>query len=757
MDRRNFLKISAVGGATAALDGCGKPEHQLIRFIPDEELVPGVAQWKPGVCTQCAAGCGLQVRVMEGEAEVTRHGQMGLLSMGLAKKLEGNAAHPVNRGKLCAWGQAGLQVTYNPDRIRFPIRRTGPRGSGEYQEIGWEEAIKELASHLASLKPRGKATPVAFLTEPRRDHRGLLIERFLAAFGAAPAVKFEFFEQTVLRRASELSFGRYQLPSFDLANANYVISFGADFLGTWNSPVAQNRGYGTMRQGRPGQRGKLVQVEARMSQTGGNADEWVYAKPGTEGLLALGLAHVILSEKLRAAEADGEAGARIDGWAKGLPDYAPEAVAKMTGVEAGRIERLAREMAANVPAVALMGGAPLAQTNGLGNALAANALNALLGSVGKPGGLFFTPPPPLPDLAALKEGASVRVLSEGILSGSAPVETLLIYNANPVFSSPPAWRVREALEKVSFIASFGSFVDETSILADLILPDHSSLESWVDQIPESGTAEAVASLAPPAMNPLHHTRALPDVLLEVAHQLGGDVSKALPWKTYPEMLRSAFDSLRNHPGSISVKTADDFWSTIQDRGGWWSAEITTPLVRKNLAKPPAAPAKVSAPQFDGDAQEYPFNFLPYASLQFGDGRHANLPWMQEMPDTISTAMWSVWVEINPQTAKKMGIEQGDLLEVASRHGMLQAPALIAPGIAPDVVAMPAGQGHEHYGRYASHRGTNPIKILGPATEPETGALAWASTRVKIKRTGKKGKLILFGGGLREWPREYRRR
>ena len=756
MDRRNFLKISAVSSATAALDACGKPEYQLIRFIPEEKLIPGVAQWKPGVCTQCAAGCGLQVRVMEGEAEVTRHGQVGLLSMGLAKKLEGNPKHPINRGKLCAWGQAGLQVTYNPDRIRFPIRRSGPRGSGEFQEIGWEEAIKELASRLSSLKPTGKPAPVAFLAAPLRDHRGVLIERFLAALGAPPAVKFEFFEHTVLRRANELSFGHHQLPTFDLANANYVISFGADFLGTWNSPVSQNLGYGTMRQGRPGQRGKFVQVESRMSQTGANADEWVYAKPGTEGLLALGLAHVILSEKLRPAEAAGEAGARIDGWTKGLPEYAPAVVAKLTGVDAAKIERLARELAAHTPAVALIGGTPLAQTNGLGNALAANALNALLGAVGKPGGVFFTQQPPMSDLAVEKQGPSVRALAEGILSGSAPVDTLLIYNANPVFASPAAWRVGEAFEKVGFIVSFGSFVDETSILSDLILPDHSYLESWVDSIPESGTTRAVASLAPPAMNPLHHTRAMPDVLLDVAQKLGGNVATALPWKTYQDMLQASFDSLRSHPGSVSAKAADDFWSEVREKGGWWSAEaMKSPAAP--AAKPSAAPVKVTEPQFDGVAREYPFNFLPYASMQFGDGTHANLPWMQEMPDPISTAMWSTWLEINPQTAERMGIEQGDLLEVTSQHGTLQAPALIAPGIAPDAAAMPVGQGHEHYGRYASHRGANPIKILAPATEPETGALAWGATRVKIARVGRKGNLILFGGGLREWPREYRHR
>jgi len=144
-------------------------------------------------------------------------------------------------------------------------------------------------------------------------------------------------------------------------------------------------------------------------------------------------------------------------------------------------------------------------------------------------------------------------------------------------------------------------------------------------------------------------------------------------------------------------------------------------------------------------------------MQFGDGRHANLPWMQEMPDAISTAMWSTWVEINPKTAERMGIRQGELLEVASQHGKLQAPALLAPGIAPDSVAMPVGQGHEYYGRYASGRGANPVKILAAVTEAETGALAWASTRVKITRVGQPGKLILFGGGLREWPIEDRRR
>ena len=420
--------------------------------------------------------------------------------------------------------------------------------------------MQELSAHLSPLASPHAAQSLAFLTRPLRGQRGVLIERFLSGFDAAQLVPFELFDDGVLRTANRISFGYDQLPTFDLAHSSYVISFGADFLGTWNSPVAQSVAYGTMRQNRSGIRGKFVQVEPRMSQTGANADEWVPAHPGTEGHLALGLAHVILNEHLGHAETAGAAGMRIEGWREGLPEYSPEAVAWKTGVAPETITRLAREMAAQSPAVAVVGGAPLAQTNGLFTALAVNALNALLGSVGKPGGLQFTPRLSLstsgsPEAISRERNvASVRSLAQQILSGQPrPIELLLLYEANPVFATPPGWQVKEALEKVPFIASFGSFIDETSSLADLILPDHSYLESWIDDVPESGTTEVVVSVAPPAMRPIHDTRAMPDVLLDLAHRLGGRTSQALPWKSYEEMLQAALTPLSRHPGSISAK------------------------------------------------------------------------------------------------------------------------------------------------------------------------------------------------------------
>jgi anaerobic selenocysteine-containing dehydrogenase len=751
MERRDFIKISALSGVVATLEACRAPDKQLIRFVPEEELIPGIATWKPSVCTLCSAGCGLLVRVMQGEAEVVRHGQQGLIKMGLAKKLEGNPQHPVNQGKLCARGQAGLQVLYHPDRITHPIKRTGARGSGEFQEITWDDAVKELSAHLAALQASKSTNALAFLARPLRGQRHELIERFLKAYGAPPAVWYQPFDESVLRQANLLSFGHAALPTFDLARADYVISFGADFLGGWNSSVAQSIGYGEMRQGRPGRRAKFVQVESRMSQTGANSDEWIACRPGMEGALALGIAHVILSEKLAPQNAGSRAGSLIAGWSAGLPDYSPEAVEKQTGVPAAVIKRLAHEITQSGSAAAIVGGSPLAHSNGLFNGLAVNALESLVdrGTI-----LGFTP-----DVAQSSPlmQASLASLKAGLAGPRAP-QMLLLYEANPIFSAPPALKIREALSKIPYIVSFGSFIDETSAQADLILPDNAPLESWLDSIAESGSLQAVASLAPPAVLPLHDTRPMPDVLLGVAHQLGGELAQALPFATYDAMLRAAFVPLRTRGGSIDAKTDDDFWDAAQTQGGWWSGSSAA-APSSALAAPKHAPMAMAEPEFAGGAGDFPFYFLPYASQQFGDGSLAHLPWLQELPDVLTSAMWSSWVEMNPKTGERLGIGHGDLVEIASPQGSVRAAAVLSPGIAPDMVAMPVGQGHENFTRFASGRGANPLSILAPLTETETGSLAWAATRVKVTRAGgpEQARLILFAGGMSGFPHEEERR
>lgn len=768
MERRNFLKISVLTGAAATLTACGSPEQKLIRFVPEEELIPGIATWKPSVCTLCSAGCGVLVRVMQGDAEVVRHGQTGIIKMGLAKKLEGNPQHPVNQGKLCARGQAGLQVVYNPDRITHPLKRTGARGSGEFQEISWDDALKELGGHLTGLQSSKAGNGLAFLSKPLRGQRRELIERFLKAFGAPAAVWYEPFDEAVVRQANQVSFGHAALPTFDLARADYVISFGADFLGTWNSPVSQSIGYGEMRRGTAGRRAKFVQVESRMSQTGANADEWIACKPGTEGVLALGIANVILKEKLASQGAGARAGSAIEGWSGGLTGYAPESVEKQTGVSAAVITRLAHEMTRTGSAAAIVGGAPLAQTNGLFTALAVNALESLIDTGREQGPLLeFTPAPPVGDSASAEpmqaSATALNGLAQAALTGKpAAPQVLFLYEANPIFSAPPSAQAREAIAKIPYIVSFGGFIDETSAQADLILPDNAPLESWLDDVTESGSGQSVVSLAPPALAPLHNTRPMADVLLGLAQTMGGDMAKALPWMTYDAMLKAALVPLRAHGGSINVKTDDDFWDAAQMQGGWWSGSSGAAAGGgKNGAGSAAAsaskqsPMAMTAAEFAGSATDFPFYFQPYMSQSFRDGSLANLPWLQELPDVLTSAMWSSWVEINPKTAERMSIQQGDLVEVASQQGRVRAAAMISPGIAPDMVAMPVGQGHENFGRYASNRGANPLSILAPVFEKTTGSLAWAATRVKVSRAGgpEEAKLVLFSGGMSGFPHE----
>jgi anaerobic selenocysteine-containing dehydrogenase len=684
MDRRHFIKLTAISGTTAALTACGSPENHIIRFIPEEDLIPGVSTWKPSICPLCDAGCGVIARVVEGDAEVFRDGKPGVMRMGLAKKLEGNPEDAISQGKLCARGQAAIQITYHPDRLDKPRKRTGERGSGQYSEITWDEAIKELTGKLNELAAANDQASLAFLTKPRRGRRLELIAQLLQRFGAKAPVTYEVFSDDVLRRANAMSFGSHQLATVDLENARYVISFGADFLGTWNSAVAQSVAYGRMRQGRAGVRAKFVHVDARLSQTAANADEFVACKPGTEGLLALAIAG----------------------------DETPQKASERTGVPAATIERLAKEFAAHGPSVAIIGGAPLAHTNGLFQASAVNRLNQVAKAMNQPGGISFVP-----------QGAAIPTRALKEIIDSAP-KVLLVDDVNPVHGSPSSLKVADALKRVPFIASFGSFMDETSSLADLILPDHSFLESWVEAAPESGSAKATRTKFGPVMKPLYDTRSTPDVLLEVSRGLAKPLA-GLP-NTFEECLNQE----------------------PERRGG-------TSVPRAGASKD--APLRYVDPVFDGDASQYPYHFMPYASQALNDGSLAHLPWLQEMPDPMTSGMWCSWVEINAKKAEELGIHQGDVIEIASTQGSVRAPAFLNPGIAPDAVAMPVGQGHTNFTRYATNRGVNPLSILAPTTIPETGTLAWSATRVKITRiSGPDHSLILYAGATRERPEETHR-
>ena len=189
------------------------------------------------------------------------------------------------------------------------------------------------------------------------------------------------------------------------------------------------------------------------------------------------------------------------------------------------------------------------------------------------------------------------------------------------------------------------------------------------------------------------------------------------------------------------------------QAGVWGEKIQNETVPFTLDQSTVSNIGVEPAEFSGTSVTYPFVLHPYLSTAFYDGQGANLPWMQELPDPMTSVVYSSWVEVNPLTADKLGLSEGDLVRVVSPHGAITAPVLIFPAIMPDVIAMPIGQGHTEFGRYATQRGANPISILAPQIEPKSDSLAWAATRVKLEATGRQVKLLKLSGESRDLGRE----
>ncbi|SVD57240.1 uncharacterized protein METZ01_LOCUS410094, partial [marine metagenome] len=251
---------------------------------------------------------------------------------GRAKKVEGNPGFPINHGKSDARAQAAVQSLYHPDRIKQPMIPVGQRGEGRYEVIDWEQALTLLVNKL------GAANSFDLITSRLTGTEAEIASSFTSLLGGRHRVH-EAMEDTNFREAIKKIFGVTTTPHFDIGNAGIVLSFGADFLGTWGSPVMYSQAYHKMRSGK---RGRLTQIEPRMSLSGASADRWVHVKPGQEGALALSIAQVIIAEQLVDSAVWAEAVEAIGG-VQALTNYAPDAVTQITGVPTGQIQEIARE------------------------------------------------------------------------------------------------------------------------------------------------------------------------------------------------------------------------------------------------------------------------------------------------------------------------------------------------------------------------------------------------------------------------------
>ena len=769
LTRRDFLRwasLSAVGAVA-----CGVfPEREFDIQSPvrlPEDLVSGDDNWYATLCGQCPEQEGILVRVFQGRA----------------KKVQGNPVYPSNTGKQGPRCEAGLQHLYHPDRIRTPLVRIASRGDGMWGTISWADALNRVKDHLLVRRAANDEDNMLMVTEPLRGQLGTIASRFTREYGGRH-LTFEAMDNAALRLAVKDLFGQDMLPAFDIANARYLLSFGADFLSTWLSPTHFGRAYGHFRSGSGHDRGYFVHADSRYSMTAANADEWLPVSPGTEGILALSIAYEIM----RNAEAWGvDAGTvqQMTGGAgyEALANFAPDAVAGPGGALSeglpnplrgepapDAIRRIADEFATSEASLAIGGGTAGAHTNGAFNLRAILALNHLVGAVNRPeGGVSFNPAPPLEGYMEAPAPATIvewQSATASLRNGSTKL--LMLRGANPVHGLPAQLGFRDAINRDDlFIVSFSSFMDETTEMADIVLPDRSSLEDWGDDIPEPGTGYQVIGMRQPVVNPLPGVdpRGFGDLMLTLAQEVG--VDRNLPHHNFQSMLRASSDRLfEMNRGSITqadAATPDEFWRALLRQGGWWDTRATS---RASAPQPPNLAALVRdqgaalAPGAMGVVgHDHVYNLVPFSSNALLEGRDAHLPWLQALPDPLTTVTWQTWIEINLRDAQREDLRLGDVVEVSvvgAESGTMEALAYPHPAIPPGTVAIPLGQGHTSPLQYSQHKGANLLSVLPLVHEGETQALAWASNRVRIRKQGKRMRITKFEGNDGTYQSAYHR-
>jgi len=787
INRRDFLKMGGGVGVAIALGGGFWKWSQF----PVAENSYGPERWIPTVCGQCLGGCGVLVRVIDG----------------WAVNIAGNPLHPVNRGTLCPKGIAGLQGLYDPDRIRTPLKRKGKRGEGRWDPISWDEALSTVSESLKKLRKNGEPHRLAMLGGRYRGLMRSLWERFLEAFGSPNYIDNQFQWEGPCAEGLFLTQGIYSSPAYDFENARYLLSFGSGLLESYWSPVQALSAYGQFRRGNPDRRGKLVQIEPRLSVTAIKADEWVPIQPGTEGLFALGIANMMIKEGLYNKEFVATFGSGFENWtdARGkehlgfkefvLSEYDSDVVSRRTGVHVDSIIRLAREFASNQPSLALgFRDRPFHQ-------MAVSILNGLVGNIDTSGGLLIPTAVPLQSLppfgkdAVAEKGLRVERIDGGkksslmfqppypfasnVISGKPyRPEVLFIYYSNPLFSNPNPDLFSKAFAEIPLIVSFSPYMDDTALQADLILPDRTPLERWQDDSVFLNKGFPVLGIRQPVIEPLYQTRATGDVLLQITKSLGGEIQKAFPWDDFKEVLlygiKGVFDAKRGDVFGLqfeqawtrllerggwaapSYKTFEEFWKQLQEKGGWWDPiydfkewdrVFKTPTKKfefyaqglKQIHPAPASNDLKDASFFPhweesekvSDKKEYPFDLNIFRTMTLTGSRNANQPWLQASVGSYVFEKWETWVEINPETAKRLGVNDEDWVWVESPKGKMKARARLYKGAMPEVVSIPFGEGHKSGGRWSKNLGENPYRLIDGDLDPLTGCPINKSTRVKI--------------------------
>lgn len=683
LSRRNFIRVLGMG-SFAFTHGCGsRPEKKLYSHVQaPEDTVTGKATWYASTCRECPAGCGILAKNKDGRVI----------------KVEGNPLHPVNRGKLCIRGQAVVQGVYNPDRIQRPLLR---------KKDGWltlssQEAEALLKKKIVEARKKG-GNRIHLLTEAVGRTLSSLFEESLQRWGSPPPLVFEPYAYESLKTANEKVFGIDGLPSYRMDQADFILSFGADFLETWLSPVEYATKFKEMHAFQNGRKGFFAHIGPYQSLTCANADLWLSCYPDAEIIVGFGM----IRELLRTGRGETLSPALREALHDITFPFTEKKVLELSGIDPeGYIRLTTRLGQAHRPLILGSGTGATGPGSFQVNAVA-NLLNGLLDP-----GLELLDFQRRHAVERAAKRSEVLALFEKLRGD--PEGVLLLNAVNPVFALPPSGGVERVLKQDSlFTVSFSNFMDETTEMADLIVPAGLPLESW----DEYGGTGDIVSMVQPTMACLTSAPQLGDIFMRLVHE-GDGAPGTFQEQLYTSLVSSGF-----------IKDGEDWARMLQEGGLFKKQSSGEPAVRWMSGEEARKALGSVSPTKTQDLR-----FFAVPSLRFFDGRGANRPWLCEVPDPLTRVAWQSPVWVNPQTLRQQELKQGDVVELKSQWGTMDAPVYETEGVRPGILLMSMGQGHELFGRYAEGMGTNPVRILSPEVEPVAGSPLFSVNLTSFRAT-----------------------